>query len=228
MMQTYGQTETGGGWLTVLTETDHQLALASEPSLLRSVGRVGLHFECSIRDEFGQPLPANTRGEIWLRGQSVMKGYLNLPEATAEALPGGGWLRTNDIGLLDERGYLFLLDRQKFMIITGAVNVFPTSVEAVISEHPDVEEVAVIGVPHPEWGEAVVAVIVRRPGHAWLTPDEIVHFCHDKLSRAETPKQVLFVQELPKTPNGKLRKNEIRAWLLGPMASQLAWDVALH
>lgn len=228
MMQTYGQTETSGGWLTVLTEADHRLALSSEPGLLRSVGRVGLHFECSIRDEFGQPLEPNTRGEIWLRGQSVMKGYLNLPEATAEALPGDGWLRTNDVGLVDERGYLFLLDRQKFMIITGAVNVFPASVEAVISEHPGVEEVAVVGVPHPEWGEAVVAAVIRRPAAPWLAADEVIRFCHDKLSRAETPKQVVFVDQLPKTANGKLRKHEIRAWLSGPMAGELPWDVHAH
>lgn len=226
MMQTYGQTETSGGWLTVLTEKDHQLALSSEPNLLRSVGRVGLHYECSIRDDEGQPLPPNTKGEIWLRGESVMKGYLNLPEATAEALPGDGWLRTNDIGMMDERGYIFLLDRQKFMIITGAVNVFPTTVEAVVSEHPGIQEVAVVGVPHPEWGEAVVAVAVRRPKYSDLTAEDVLRFCDGKLSRPETPKHVVFVNELLKTPNGKLRKNEIRNWLRDPQSGEIPWDMS--
>ncbi|WP_205710670.1 class I adenylate-forming enzyme family protein [Hydrogenophaga crocea] len=225
MMQTYGQTETSGGWLTVLTETDHQLALSSQPGLLRSVGRVGLHYECSIRDDEGKPLPPNTKGEIWLRGESVMKGYLNLPEATAEALPGDGWLRTNDIGMMDERGYLFLLDRQKFMIITGAVNVFPSTVEAVVSEHPGLEDVAVVGVPHPEWGEAVVAVAVRRAQFADLGAEDVIRFCDGKLSRPETPKHVVFVPELMKTVNGKLRKNDIRAWLVNPENRAIPWDM---
>ena len=225
MMQTYGQTETSGGWLTVLTEEDHKLALSSEPELLRSVGRIGLHYECSIRDEAGNPLPPNTKGEIWLRGESVMKGYLNLPEATAEALPGDGWLRTNDIGRMDERGYLYLLDRQKFMIITGAVNVFPTTVEAVLSEHPGIEEVAVIGVPHPEWGEAVVAVAVARAKHKELTSEEVIRFCDGKLSRPETPKHVVFVNELMKTVNGKLRKNDIKAWLIHPDTQLIPWNM---
>lgn len=225
MMQTYGQTETSGGWLTVLTETDHQLALSTEPGLLKSVGRVGLHYECSVRDEAGQPLPPNTRGEIWLRGESVMKGYLNLPEATEEALPGDGWLRTNDIGMVDERGYVYLLDRQKFMIITGAVNVFPTTVEAVLAEHPGVAEVAVVGVPHPEWGEAVVAVVVPRAGVTDLTPESVVRFCDGRLSRPETPKHVVLVPELLKTVNGKLRKNEIKAWVADPTAQRVPWSL---
>jgi acyl-CoA synthetase (AMP-forming)/AMP-acid ligase II len=228
MMQTYGQTESSGGWLSVLTETDHQLALTTDPQLLRSVGRIGLHYECSIRDDLGQPLPPNTKGEIWLRGESVMAGYLNLPEATAEALPGDGWMRTNDIGMMDERGYLFLLDRQKFMIITGAVNVFPATVEAVVCEHPGIEEVAVVGVPHPEWGEAVVAVVVRRPNYANLTVDEVLVFCNDKLSKPETPKHVVFVSELLKTVNGKLRKNDIKSNLMTSQAQEIPWNMTNH
>jgi acyl-CoA synthetase (AMP-forming)/AMP-acid ligase II len=226
MIQTYGQTESSGGWLTVLTEEDHKLALSSEPQLLRSIGRVGLHYECSIRDEQGQPVPPNAKGEIWLRGESVMKGYLNLPEATAEALPGDGWLRTNDIGRMDERGYVYLLDRQKFMIITGAVNVFPTTVEAVVSEHPGIQEVAVLGVPHPEWGEAVVAVAVRRASHPELTAQAVIAFCDGKLSRPETPKHVVFVPELLKTVNGKLRKNDIRSWLLQTDSHLIPWNTS--
>lgn len=212
MVQTYGQTETTGGWLTVLTEEDHKRGLADRPQLLRSIGRVGVHYECSVRDENGHPLPPNTRGEIWLRGNSIMKGYLNLPEATAEALR-DDWLRSNDIGAVDDDGYVYLHDRQKFMIITGAVNVFPATVEAVLSEHPAVQEIAVVGVPHPEWGEAVVAVVVPRPEHKGVTGAAIAAFCDGKLSRPETPKHVVFVDDMPKTLNGKLKKNEIKHWL---------------
>lgn len=212
MIQTYALTESTGGWVTYLTEADHKLALESEPELLRSVGRVGIHFDCSIRDDEGRPLPPNTKGEIWLRGTTLMKGYMNLPKETAEALK-DGWLRTNDIGRMDERGYVYLLDRQKFMIITGAVNVFPTTVEAVIVEHPAVLEVAVVGVPHPEWGEAVVAVINKRPTHKNTSMEDIISFCHGKLSKQETPKHVVFVDELPKTANAKVKKAEIRKWL---------------
>jgi acyl-CoA synthetase (AMP-forming)/AMP-acid ligase II len=210
----------------VLTKADHQLALASEPELLKSIGRVGVHFECSVRDEQGKVLPPDSKGEIWLRGAGVMAGYLNLPEATAEVMR-GDWLRTNDIGKMDERGYVYLLDRQKFMIITGAVNVFPSTVEAVLSEHPAVQEVAVIGVPHPEWGEAVFAVVVKRATHASATAAEILQFCDGKLSRPETPKHLIFVNELMKTVNGKVRKTEIRTWLLASQDKLIPWGVDL-
>jgi len=212
MMQTYALTESTGGWVTYLSEEDHKRGLDSEPELLKSVGRVGIHFECSIRDFDGLPVPVNTKGEIWLRGTTLMKGYLNLPKETAEALQ-GGWLRTNDIGRMDERGYLYLLDRQKFMIITGAVNVFPTTVEAVLVEHPAILEVAVVGVPHPEWGEAVVAIANIRPGHKNVTVEDITSFCIGKLSKQEIPKHVVFVDELIKTANAKVKKAELKKWL---------------
>lgn len=212
MMQTYALTESTGGWITFLTEQDHKIALESEPELLKSVGRVGIHFECSIRDEEGRPLPTNAKGEIWLRGSTLMKGYMDMPAETAEVMR-DGWLRTNDIGRLDERGYLYLLDRQKFMIITGAVNVFPTTVEAVLVDHPAVLEVAVVGVPHPEWGEAVVAVVNPRSSYRDATAEDIIAFCHGRLSKQETPKHVVFVDDLPKTSNAKVKKAEIKKWL---------------
>jgi len=222
MLQTYALTESTGGWVTFLTEADHKHALAHEPELLKSVGRVAVHFDCSIRDEDGNALPPNSKGEIWLRGSTVMKGYLNLPKETAEVLR-DGWMRTNDIGRMDERGYVYLLDRQKFMIITGAVNVFPTTVEAILVEHPAVLEVAVVGVPHPEWGEAVVAVVTRRPTHMNATAAEILNFCEGKLSKPETPKHVVFVDELPKTSNAKVKKTDIKKWLIAN-AELVPWD----
>ncbi|MGK2899688.1 MAG: class I adenylate-forming enzyme family protein [Burkholderiaceae bacterium] len=223
LMQTYAMTETTAGMVSYLTNADHELALREEIGLLRSVGRIGIHYDCSIRDDAGRPVPAGESGEIWLRGNTMMKGYRNLPEATAEAMP-DGWLRTNDIGRMDERGYLYLLDRRKFLIITGAVNVFPTAVEAVLVEHPAVEEVAVVGVPHPEWGEAVVAVVVRAPAQRDIAVGALIEFCRGKLSRPETPKHVVFADELPKTSNAKVRKAELKAWLSSGTVT-LPWQI---
>lgn len=226
LMQTYAMTEATGGWISYLTDEDHQIALRDEPGLLKSVGRIGIHYDCSIRDDAGRPVPVGQSGEIWLRGNTLMKGYRNLPGPTAEAMV-DGWLRTNDIGRLDERGYLYLMDRQKFMIITGAVNVFPTSVEAVLVEHPAVEEVAVVGVPHPEWGEAVVAVVVCRAGHAQASAADLIAFCDGRLSRPETPKHVVFVDALPKTSNAKVKKNDLKQ-RLSREAGLVPWSTAVE
>lgn len=211
LMQTYAMTEATGGWVSYLTPADHQRGLCDKPELLKSAGRIGVHFECSIRDDDGHALPKNSRGEVWLRSSTLMQRYLNLPAETAQTLR-NGWLRTNDIGYLDEEGYLYLLDRQKFMIISGGVNVFPTAVEAVLAEHACVQEVAVVGVPHPEWGEAVVAVVVAKPAQA-ATVAELIEFCREKLSSLERPKYIVFVEALPKTPNAKVKKTEIKKWL---------------
>ncbi|MGE4322150.1 MAG: class I adenylate-forming enzyme family protein [Sphingobium sp.] len=224
MVQAYGQTESTGGWMAVLTDDDHRIGLESRPELLRSAGRIGVHYECTIRDEAGAILPPGERGEIWLRGTSLMKGYLNLPEETAEALQ-DGWLRSNDIGMMDADGYLYLLDRQKFMIITGAVNVFPAAVESVLADHPVIAEVAAVGVPHPEWGEAVIAVAVARQPDQQIGVPELKAFCKGRLSPPETPKHILFVDELPKTVNGKVRKADIKAWA-ETQAERMPWAAA--
>ena len=223
MVQAYGQTETTGGWMAVLTDEDHRRGLDEKPELLRSAGRIGVHFGCTIRDEQGRVLSPGERGEVWLKGPSLMKGYLNRPLETAVALH-DGWLRSNDIGQLDDEGYLYLLDRQDFMIITGAVNVFPASVEAVLGDHPAILEVAVVGVPHPEWGEAVVAVAVAREAGTEIDLQEIKRFCAGRLSPPETPKHIIFVDALEKTINGKVRKTEIKAWTIR-QADRMPWDL---
>lgn len=210
LMQTYGMTE--GGWVSHLTPADHELGLRGRPELLRSAGRVGGMYEISVRDEEGQELPAGEPGEIWLRGETTMLRYLNLPAETEEVLA-DGWLRTNDIGRFDEEGYLFLIDRKKFMIITGAVNVFPASVESVLGRHPDVAEIAVLGAPHPKWGEAVVAIVSARPGRLTPTTQSLAEFGSAHLSRMELPKHVLALDELPKTVTGKVDKRALQLWL---------------
>lgn len=225
LLQTYAMTEATGGWVSFLTPADHQRGLREKPELLKSAGRIGIHFECSIRDDDGHALPPNSRGEVWLRSGTLMQCYLHLPDETAQTLR-DGWLRTNDIGYLDEEGYLYLLDRQKFMIISGGVNVFPTAVEAVLAEHDCVQEVAVVGVPHPEWGEAVVAVVVARPAFT-ATGVELIEFCREKLSSLERPKYIVFVEALPKTPNAKVKKTEIKKWL-STTQGLVPWNITVE
>jgi len=213
LSQVYAMTENAGCWVSYLTPAEYRYALEHEPALLTSVGRVGILSEVSIRDSHGKPVPTGAEGEVWIRSGSIMKGYVNLPKQTTEALR-DGWLSTNDIGRMDDRGYLYLLDRKKFMIITGGVNVFPAAVEAVVIEHPAVEEVAVVGVPSPEWGEAVVAIIKLKAGIRPPDIQELISFCKQRLSRLETPKHFLFKDELPRTSTGKLQKPLLKEWLL--------------
>jgi acyl-CoA synthetase (AMP-forming)/AMP-acid ligase II len=170
-----------------------------------------------------QAAAPNTRGEVWIRGTAVMKGYLNRPQETAEVMREGGWLCTNDIAQMDEDGFLYLLDRKKFMIISGAVNVFPATVEAVLAEHIGVAEAAVIGAPHPQSGEAVVAFVRTSSSRATLSGRDIMDFCADKLSKPETPKHIVFVAELPKTSNGKIIKHALKDMLTRD-PSLLPWN----
>ena len=143
-----------------------------------------------------------------MRGDVVMAGYLNNPQATAAALA-NGWLHTGDLGRLDERGYLTLVDRSKDLIISGGSNIYPREVEEVLLLHPAIREVAVVGVPDPEWGESVVAVVVKKEGHV---PDqqELDLFCLKHIARFKRPKRYVFVDELPKNATGKVLKRELR------------------
>jgi acyl-CoA synthetase (AMP-forming)/AMP-acid ligase II len=161
-----------------------------------------------IVDEDDQSRPAGEMGEIVVRGDIVMKGYWNKPEATAETLR-GGWLHTGDIGYMDEDGYLFITDRKKDMIISGGSNVYPREIEEVICTHPGVYEVAVIGVPDARWGEATKAMVVARPG-ASLTEAEIVEHCRRHLASYKKPQSVEFLPALPKNAYGKVLKRELR------------------
>jgi long-chain acyl-CoA synthetase len=139
-----------------------------------------------------------------------MAGYYNRPEETSATITPEGWLRTGDGGYVDEDGYLFLTDRIKDMIVSGGENVYPVEVEEVLSQHPDVVEVAVIGVRDEQWGEAVKALVVPRPGAA---PDEqeLVAFARERLAGYKLPRSVELVAELPRTPTGKVLKRELRA-----------------
>ena len=150
------------------------------------------------------------KGEIIARGPNITKGYWNNPEATAAAIDAEGWLHTGDVGTFDEDGFLFIVDRVKDMVITGGENVYPAEVENVLYEHPAVGEIAVIGLPDEQWGEAVVAVAALKQG-AILDLEELRTFATDRLARFKLPRRLEIVTALPRNPAGKVLKFELRA-----------------
>jgi long-chain acyl-CoA synthetase len=200
----YGLTESTGG-VVALEPEDHE-----HEHLLRSAGRPYPWVELRIADPAtGRARGPHEVGEVWLRGPNVTPGYFNRAAETAAALTEDGWLRTGDGGYVDEDGYLFLTDRIKDMIVTGGENVYPVEVEEALAQHADVAEVAVIGVPHPHWGESVKALIVARPG-ARTAPDELIAFARARLAGYKLPRSIDFVAELPRTPSGKVLKRDLR------------------
>jgi acyl-CoA synthetase (AMP-forming)/AMP-acid ligase II len=162
-----------------------------------------------IRDAEGNILPPGETGEVEINSPSNMVGYWNRDAATAEALIGDNWLKTGDAGYMDAEGYLFLQDRIKDMIVTGAENVYPAEVESVIYGHPQVADVAVIGIPDDKWGEAVKAIVVRSPGTE-PTPEEIIAYARNHLAGFKCPKTIDFIDALPRNPSGKILRRELR------------------
>ena len=206
-VQIYGQTEspmTG----TMLRPEEHRL---DEPyaGRLASCGRARSGIGVRILDEDDQPVPTGGTGEICLRGATVMKGYRNRPDATAETLR-GGWLHTGDIGKMDGHGYVYILDRTRDMVISGGLNIYPREVEEVLLTHPAVSEVCVFGIPDDKWGEALTAHVVLGAGRSATTAD-LIAFAGERLAGYKKPKTVDFVAELPKTTYGKLDKKAVRA-----------------
>jgi acyl-CoA synthetase (AMP-forming)/AMP-acid ligase II len=186
----------------------HADLLAAGDERIGSAGTIRTDVEARAVDADGRELPPGEAGEIVVRGDVVMTGYWNNPEATAEAIR-DGWLHTGDIGAFDERGYLFLLDRAKDMIISGGNNVYPREVEEVIVLHPAVANVVVLGIPDDYWGEAVHAVVVLKPD-AQATAEEIIAHCGESLAGYKKPKAVDFVEELPVSGYGKVLRREVR------------------
>jgi O-succinylbenzoate-CoA ligase len=196
----YGLTETVSG--------DTFLDRDSLVAKLGSVGRPCVHLELEVWDEQGSPVAASERGEIVLRGPKVFKGYWRDPEATDRAFA-GGWFHTGDIGIIDEDGYLFIVDRLKDMIVSGGENIAGSEVERVLYEHDAVLEVAVVGRPDERWGEVPVAFVVLRPGQS-VTAAELIAHCADQLAKYKVPKDVTFLEALPRNPSGKVLKRELR------------------
>ena len=208
LVQIYGQGE-APMTITVLPVEDHfDDHDGRRLERLGSVGRAQTGVEMAVLDDEGVPLPAGEIGEVCVRGDVVMAGYLNNPEATAATLA-NGWLHTGDLGRTDDRGYLTLVDRSKDLIISGGSNIYPREVEEVLLLHPAIKEAAVIGVPDSQWGESVLAAVVKKEGHV---PDEreLDLFCLEHIARFKRPKRYVFVDELPKNATGKVLKRELR------------------
>ena len=208
LFQVYGLTETTGA-ITELASADHDPG-GPRQHLLRSAGRPYPWVEMKAVDPVtGQDCGPGEVGEIWTRSRQNSPGYWDKPAETAAAFDADGWLHTGDAGYLDDEGFVFLTDRIKDMIVSGAENVYPIEVESALSEHPDVADVAVIGVPDARWGETVKAVVVRRPGST-LTADELMDWARERIAGFKRPRSVDFADELPRNPSGKLLKRVLR------------------
>ena len=174
-----------------------------------SIGPVLPGIAMRLVDPDGEDVLVGDAGEIWVQGPNVFQGYWNDSEATAAALTADGWLRTGDIGVVDDDGFVFLVDRAKDLIIVSGFNVFPAEVEDVLLEHPAVASAAVVGVLHPHTGEAVKAYVVLEPDMS-ADEDDIIAFCTERLARYKCPSKVMFVDELPSNPAGKILRRALR------------------
>jgi len=200
VVQTYG-----------LTEAASQVCPLAPEDALRKLGAAGKPIfptQVRITEDSGASCPPGVPGEILVRGPTVMAGYHRNPEATAQKVR-GGWLATGDIGYLDEEGYLYVLDRREDLIVTGGENVAPAEIEGVLREHPAVADAAAVGIPDPEWGQAVVAAVELRPG-AHLPPAELLAFARARLAAFKCPREIRIVTELPKTASGKVVRRLLR------------------
>jgi acyl-CoA synthetase (AMP-forming)/AMP-acid ligase II len=195
-----------------LTETVSGDTFFNRPatiSKLGSVGRPCQYLELDVWDGDGSPVAPGERGEVVLRGPKVFAGYWRDPEATRAAFS-GGWFHTGDIGVLDEDGYLTIVDRLKDMIVSGGENIASSEVERVLYEHPAVVEAAVVARPDERWGEVPIAFVVLDAG--WMaSPDELIEHCRAHLAKYKVPRDVTVIDALPRNPSGKVLKRELRA-----------------
>jgi acyl-CoA synthetase (AMP-forming)/AMP-acid ligase II len=210
-IQTYGMTETSP-YLTLSILKDHLKNLPYDEQLRfkSKTGREFIGVELKVVDERGTEVRRDERevGEIVVRGDTVTGGYWKLDEETRTSIQ-DGWLHTGDMAVMDEEGYVTIVDRKKDMILTGGENVYSTEVENVLYGHPAILECAVVGVPDPTWGEAVKAIVVLKPG-CQTTGDEIVRFCKGRIAHYKAPKSIDFVETLPRTGSGKIHKKALR------------------
>lgn len=210
----FGQTETAST-ITVLGPEDHVIEGTKEEQekklkrLASSVGKPLPDIQVKIVDDQGNVVPANRVGEIYAKGSRIMTGYWGDEEKSARAITQDGWLRTGDKGWMDEDGYIFLAGRGDDMIIRGGENISPEEVEDVLYSHPGIAEAAVIGVPDPEWGQQVRAVVVTKNGEK-IDPAEIMEYCRSRLAGFKRPRSVVFTDSLPRNQMGKVLKKELR------------------
>ncbi|MFC9660020.1 class I adenylate-forming enzyme family protein [Nocardia sp. NPDC127606] len=209
-VQFYGQSE-APGVITCLTRQDHSLSDAAVGHLA-SAGRPTGACEVALMDDDGRFVPAGERGEIVVRGELVCPGYLNNAEADAEAHR-FGWHHTGDIGVFDESGYLYVVDRSKDIVISGGFNIYPSEIEQLIWSHPAVQDCAVVGVPDDDWGERLTVVVELKP-ESEVTAESIIAMCRNRFGSLKTPKQVEFWETLPRSSVGKVLKKDVRAKII--------------
>jgi acyl-CoA synthetase (AMP-forming)/AMP-acid ligase II len=211
LAQLFGQGESPMT-ITLLSQVDHLGDRgAAHLERLGSCGIARTGVEVKVVDDEGRELPIGEVGEVVTRSDCVMSGYWSNPRATQQALR-DGWLWTGDIGSMDERGYLTLRDRSKDMIISGGTNIYPREIEEVLLRHPAVLECSVVGRPHADWGEEVIAFIVRRDGQE-VSPAMLDELCLSQIARFKRPKHYRFTDALPKNNYGKVLKTELRRFL---------------
>ncbi|MFB7469919.1 AMP-binding protein [Kitasatospora sp. NPDC056184] len=205
----YGMTETS----PVSTQTRAEDPLERRVS---TVGRVGPHLEVKVADpETGETVPRGTPGELRTRGYSVMLGYWDQPDRTAEAVDAEGWMHTGDLAVMDEEGYLNITGRLKDMVIRGGENIYPREIEEFLYTHPDIQDVQVIGVPDAKYGEELMAWVRLRPGAPELTAEALRAYCAGRIAHYKVPRYVHLVDEFPMTVTGKIRKVEMRERAVG-------------
>jgi len=207
-----------------LTETSTITWLPYEDAI-RKIGSVGLpifHGEVRIVDKKGYDVASGEVGEIIVNGPAIMSEYWNRPDLTAETIR-DGWLHTGDLARMDEDGYLYIIDREKDMYISGGENVYPAEIEKILFTHPKVFDAGIVGVPDEKWGEAGKAFIVLKPGET-MAETEVLEFLKGKIAKYKIPKYVEFVRELPKTPSGKIQKYLLKTRPFSPSSSPLRFD----
>lgn len=207
MTQSYGSTE--GLVLTRLEPNDHILEGSKEEvQRLGSCGKEAFNVKVKVVDDNSHEVKPGEIGEIIAKGKQITTGYWKRPDETAKTIK-DGWFYTGDLATVDNKGYIYIVDRKKDMIISGGENIYPREIEEVIYKHPAVSEVSVIGVPDSTWGESVKAIIVAKAGKI-VKENEIIEFCKNNLAGYKKPKSVEFVADMPRTPTGKILKRELK------------------
>ena len=194
---------------TILARKDHGTETEEQIKRLCSVGQPVPCVEIRICNDNGQELPVGEKGEIWIRGPNTVKGYFKDPEQTRENFAANGFWKSGDVGFIDDKGYVYLVDRKKDMIVSGGYNIYATEVENCINRHPAVQNCAVVGIPDEHWGEAVCGIVVLRKG-AIVEQQELIDHCKQHLARYKAPKKIDFVKELPLSSVGKVLRREVK------------------